>query len=84
MFFYKMAVLLCLTVVFSATYSLVWLMALLASVGPEGHSGDVNQMCGRNGNNKIAKTNDDWVETGTGKSSSVASLNPTFGGSQTL
>jgi hypothetical protein len=77
MFFFKMAVLLCLTVVFSAIFSLIWLMALLAFIGPEGHTGDVNQMCGKgNKIDKVDKADNNFTERD--QASSVTSLNPTF------
>jgi hypothetical protein len=82
MFFYKMAVLLCLTVVFSALFSLVWMMALLALIGPEGHTGDLNAMCGREGTNlkntKVKAGN--AIEPSTSSSDDINGVNPTFDG----
>jgi hypothetical protein len=41
-FFFKMAVLICMTIFLSTLYSIFWLMALLALVGPENTTGDVS------------------------------------------
>jgi predicted RND superfamily exporter protein len=41
-FFFKMAVLICLTIVLSALFAILWLMALLAVIGPEDNTGDIS------------------------------------------
>jgi hypothetical protein len=41
-FFFKMAVLICMTILLSTLYSIFWLMALLALVGPQNTVGDIS------------------------------------------